>query len=109
MYGLEKSLLLLMLIPPSCSEVDGQNDQVKNVTSESCEMVVQQYVEQTRGWKRKSYRISQEPAIEGSYGFEVWHESDNVVRPPGGGETGKSFHVDLDAKCTKVLSEFAYQ
>jgi len=73
----------------------------------ACGQLVERYVTSTRGWPLPSYTVFEEGAELGGRGFSVWHESDNVRKPPGG--RGKSFHLEVDAKCRKVIRELAYQ
>ena len=76
---------------------------------DACVALVADYVTTTRSWSRESYTIREEGAESpDGRGFSVWHVSDNVrMRPPGG--QGKSFHVEVDARCSRVTTELRYQ
>lgn len=76
--------------------------------ADACTGLIEGYVAKTRGWPRERYSIREESADTlGARGFAILHESDNVLRPPGGG--GKSFHLEVDGACTRVITELAYQ
>lgn len=72
-----------------------------------CSDLVRDYVKKTRGWDAGSYVVEEEEFGGPVLGFSVWLlEEDKAAAPPGG---GKSFHVDVDQSCSKVLNELAYQ
>lgn len=73
---------------------------------ERCVMTIETYVQATRGWKREMYRIAEESSGTADIGFSVQHVHDSVLLPEGG---LKSFHVDLDQRCSKVIREGHYQ
>jgi len=52
------------------------------------------------------YRIAEESSGTADIGFSVQHVHDRVLLPEGG---LKSFHVDLDQRCSKVIRESHYQ
>lgn len=75
---------------------------------DQCRNVIRQYVREKKGWPDRSYEISRESAEEpGALGFAVQHEADQ--RKTYANPDRLSFHVDLDAECTKVLVELRYQ
>ncbi|MFT3761566.1 MAG: hypothetical protein QM761_02935 [Pseudoxanthomonas sp.] len=70
-------------------------------------MVIESYVDKTRGWDHNLYDIVEEQSSSDSKGFSVRYKDDLKTLLPEGGL--KSFHVDLDEPCRKVIRELAYQ
>lgn len=86
----------------AASESDAQSSVPKK-----CSELIRNYVKATRGWDAKNYVIEKEGFGESSLGFSVWLlEEYKEILPPGG---SKSFHVDVDQACSKVVGELAYQ
>jgi hypothetical protein len=52
------------------------------------------------------YRIAEESSGTADIGFSVQHVHDRVLLPEGG---LKSFHVDLDLRCSRVIRESHFQ
>jgi len=73
----------------------------------ACIRLIESYVAKTRGWDKNDYEILEEGSDLGGRGFSVRHASDNGPRPRGGG--GKSFHLEVDRECRKVVTELGYQ
>lgn len=72
----------------------------------SCLSVVAQYVSDTRNWSEADYDVLPEVVEEGVNGYSILYRRDLDVPPP---VQLKSFHVDLDERCSKVVRELAYQ
>ncbi len=101
----------------SCSDVTSNDSQLKNEPAkpqavlsvkidERCLRTIRSHVEKTRGLSYGSYNIVEEESPDGE-GFSVRHEDDMKAFLPEGGL--KSFHIDLDEPCQKVIRELAYQ
>jgi len=72
-----------------------------------CVRVVDAYVRRTRTWKPADYLVSLSPPLAGGRGFAVLH-NDDLADPLGRNER-KSFSVELDNTCSKVIEEFQFQ
>lgn len=72
-----------------------------------CVSEIRKYVEKTRKWDEEDYSLIQENSSPGLRGFSVMHKDDVGALLPGRGV--KSFHVDLDKGCQRILKELAYQ
>lgn len=75
-------------------------------TQSRCLLTIEQYVYHTRGWDRSTYDVSPEQFAADFTGFAVHKKSESTFVVEGG---RKSFHVDLDKTCSKVLREQRYQ
>ncbi len=71
-----------------------------------CLHAVKKHVEETRGWTSDKYTIKEEMVDENLKGYEVMFLEDLQSKPP---TELKSFHVDLDQNCERVIRELGYQ
>ncbi|MEL4892302.1 hypothetical protein PQU63_12345 [Xanthomonas protegens] len=113
-FYVRKAFLVLFCVTfSSCCNANHQVDGLKKPgdsrsDAESiCLAQIHRYVEKTRKWGIKDYSIIQENSSPGLRGFSVLHKDD--VGALLADKRVKSFHVDLDEKCKKVVEELAYQ
>ena len=98
---LKVGLLFPLLMAGGCAAEESRGEKGWEGL-ERCET----YVQETRGWKREMYRIAEESSGTADIGFSVQHVHDRVLLPEGG---LKSFHVDLDLRCSRVIRESHFQ
>ena len=86
------------------------NDQAagkrKDLSQEKCTRLVEDYVTKTRGWLKRDYRILSAQEEMGGQGFSVEYIPETT--PPLDNH-GKSFHLELDKDCNKLVAELGYQ
>ncbi|HCT28298.1 MAG TPA: hypothetical protein DIW85_19115 [Stenotrophomonas sp.] len=98
-------LLFSLLMAGGCAAKEPRGEK-RLQGLDRCVTTIETYVQETRGWKREMYRIAEESSGTADIGFSVQHVHDRVLLPEGG---LKSFHVDLDQRCSKVIRESHYQ
>ncbi|WP_313241648.1 hypothetical protein [Stenotrophomonas sp.] len=109
--------LCLAVISPACNASDKDAlqtlpDMVKANVLEAqkypeCVRVVNAYVRRTRSWTPADYLVSVSPPLAGGRGFAVLHQDD--LADSLGRNERKSFSVELDTTCSKVIEEFQFQ
>ncbi|WP_422508191.1 hypothetical protein [Stenotrophomonas sp. GZD-301] len=109
--------LVLACLPPACNASDKDAlqtlpEMVKaNILAAQkypeCVRVVDAYVRRTRTWTPADYLVSTSPPLVGGRGFAVLHKDD--LADPLGRNERKSFSVELDNACSKVIEEFQFQ
>lgn len=72
-----------------------------------CVRVVEAYVRRSRAWSTKTYLVATSPSLSGGRGFAVLHQDD--LADPLSMQERKSFHLELDQSCSKVIEEFWFQ
>ncbi|CAM4311778.1 hypothetical protein CR156_19085 [Stenotrophomonas lactitubi] len=72
-----------------------------------CVRVVEAYVRRTRAWNKTTYLVATSPPVSGGRGFAVLHQDD--LADPLSTQERKSFHLELDQSCSKVIEEFWFQ
>lgn len=72
-----------------------------------CVRVVEAYVRRTRAWSTTAYLVATSPPLAGGRGFAVLHQDD--LADPLSMQERKSFHLELDQSCSKVIEEFWFQ
>lgn len=71
-----------------------------------CMEVIEDYVAGSRAWHAGDYAVSRETLDEEHIGFSVVYRDDLESSPL---VQLRSFHVDLDAGCKRVVRELGYQ
>lgn len=72
-----------------------------------CVRLIERHVHATRGWDKSLYRVQREDAGNEHLGFAVIYLEEERT-PLYMGER-RSFHVDLNHGCTRVMGELRYQ
>lgn len=100
---------IIAIISISLSSIGGCAASPRPVPSPGdllCMKVVEDYIASSRAWHVEEYEVSRE-SVDGEYvGFSVVYRNDLRSSPQ---VQLKSFHVDLDAECKRVVRELRYQ
>jgi hypothetical protein len=75
-------------------------------STDTCLALVAAHVASTRGWTDGEYTVKKESTGEGMRGYEVMYLKDMESATPA---SLKSFHVDLDVDCGRVIRELGCQ
>ncbi|WP_242892998.1 hypothetical protein [Stenotrophomonas maltophilia] len=102
LFKLSWLLATLGFIAPAC-----HGSEPGQARHERCLQLIEQHVEDSRGWDRTLYRIEEEGSGNSDRGFAVQYLDDLKVLLPRDGL--KSFHVDVDPTCNEIVRETYYQ
>jgi hypothetical protein len=106
-------LTYLCVATSSCGAASNESQRIEeppvdgapNGIDAQCLSTIEKHVERTRKWSRDSYKILSEELSSNVRGFAVIERSDAFINK---GDR-KSFHIDLDRSCSKVVRELKYQ
>lgn len=98
----------LQIFSGAACSVSSQSEQEVEVSFKArCLNVAEKYVKETRNWRKSDFEVQPQQAELGGIGFSIFYLPDKNLRSIS--QRGKSFHLELDNGCNKVIGELAYQ